>query len=482
MEFFIEKNDIVELTIEDISEAGEGIGRADGYTLFIKDALPGDRVRAKVTKAKESYGYARLQQILKPSPDRVEPVCPVAAPCGGCQLQALSYEGQLKFKERKVANALTRIGGFTDPPLEPVIGMEYPFEYRNKAQYPFARSRDGRIISGFYAGRTHSIIESPRCCLGDPVNEKVLHEITAWMEQYGIEPYNEESHTGLIRHVLIRTGERTDYAGDKGENILTSSQDVQTVPNDAEPARQVMVCVVINGLRLPRSGELTARLLQIPGMTSISYNINTERTNVILGSEIRSLYGNGFITDRIGDIRYQISPQSFYQVNREQTEKLYAAALEYAGLTGTETVWDLYCGIGTISLFLARQAKKVCGVEAVTAAVEDARANALMNGITNTDFYAGRAEEVLPEMYSKKGARADVIVVDPPRKGCSPAVLETISQMAPERVVYVSCNPSTLARDLKILCENSYELRQAQPVDMFPQTTGIETAALICRK
>lgn len=452
----IKKNDLFEVFIEDMSEAGEGIGKVEGYTLFVKDAVIGDTVQAKVTKAGKTYGYARVMEVLSPSADRVTPVCPAAGPCGGCQLQALSYERQLTFKEEKVRNQLRRIGGFENPPVLPVIGMDKPYGYRNKAQFPIGRSKDGRIITGFYAGRTHSIIETPKCYLGNPVNEKILKIIIDWMEQYRVAPYDEEQHKGLVRHVLIRTGE-------------------------GDPC-QLMVCLVVNGQKLPHSEELVKHLCAVQGMTSISYNINTGRTNVILGREVRHLYGNGYITDTIGEIRYRISPQSFYQVNPEQTRKLYATALEYAGLTGNEIVWDLYCGTGTITLFLARQAREVRGVEIVPAAIGDARANAAANGITNAQFYVGKAEEILPEMYAREQVRADVIVVDPPRKGCDQTLLDTILEMEPERVVYVSCGPATLARDLKILCAEKYELVKVQPVDMFAQTVGIENVCLLTRK
>ena len=458
----IKKNDIFDIVIEDMSENGEGIGKVNGYTLFVKDAVIGDRARVKVIKTKKTYGYGRLMEVLSPSPDRQIPLCPAAAPCGGCQLQALSYPAQLAFKERKVRSQLKRLGGFADPTVLPVIGMDHPYEYRNKAQFPIRRGKDGRIIAGFYAGRTHCVIETPRCYLGDPVNEEVLRLIIQWMERWKVEPYDEERHEGLVRHVLIRTGERIQ-AGD-----------------DAAP-RQLMVCLVINGAKLPHQQELVEALLTLPGMTSISCNINREKTNVILGTEVRCLYGEGYITDTIGPLRYRISPQSFFQVNREQTEKLYAAALDYAGLTGREKVWDLYCGTGTITLFLARQAGKVQGVEIVPAAIEDARANAAANGITNAAFYVGRAEEILPRCYQETGERADVIVVDPPRKGCGRELLDTILAMEPDRVVYVSCEPSTLARDLKILCQDKYELVKVQPVDMFPQTVGCECVCLLSK-
>ena len=453
MEF--RKNDVVTLEIEDCGIDGEGIGKADGFTVFVKDAVIGDTVRAKIMKAKKNYGYGRLMEILEPSPYRVEPKCPYARQCGGCQIQSLAYEKQLAFKEDKVRGHLERIGGFTDLPMEPIIGMEEPYHYRNKAQFPVGRSKDGRIITGFYAGRTHTIIENRECALGVPQNKAVLDRVIAYMESYGVEPYEETTGKGLVRHILIRYGFFTG---------------------------EVMVCVIANGPRLPHSGKLVEALREIPGMTSITLNINRSRSNVILGEELHLLWGQTYITDRIGDISYQISPLSFYQVNPLQTGKLYAKALEYADLHGEETVWDLYCGIGTISLFLAQQAKFVRGVEIVPAAIENAKQNAKLNGIKNVEFFVGKAEEVLPEEYEKHGVYADVIVVDPPRKGCDEVLLETIIKMQPKRVVYVSCDSATLARDLKYLCGKGYRLEKVCPVDQFGNTVHVETVALLTRK
>ncbi|MDO4306895.1 MAG: 23S rRNA (uracil(1939)-C(5))-methyltransferase RlmD [Eubacteriales bacterium] len=453
MEF--RKNDIVTLDIEDCGIDGEGIGKADGFTVFVKDAVIGDTVRAKIMKAKKNYGYGRLMEILKPSPYRVEPRCPYARQCGGCQIQALSYEQQLAFKEAKVRGHLERIGGFTEIPMEPIIGMEEPYHYRNKAQFPVGRNKEGRIITGFYAGRTHNIIENRDCALGVSQNKEVLDRVIAYMEKYGVEPYEEATGKGLVRHILIRYGFFTG---------------------------EVMVCVIANGARLPHSEKLVEALQEIPGMTSITLNVNRSRSNVILGEELKLLWGQTYITDKIGEVSYQISPLSFYQVNPLQTGKLYAKALEYANLHGEETVWDLYCGIGTISLFLAQQAKFVRGVEIVPAAIEDARRNAELNGLQNVEFFVGKAEEVLPREYEKHGVYADVIVVDPPRKGCDEVLLETILKMQPKRVVYVSCDSATLARDLKYLCGKGYELEKVCPVDQFGNTVHVETVALLTKK
>lgn len=453
MEF--RKNDLVTLEIEDCGIDGEGIGKADGFTVFVKDAVIGDTVTAKIIKAKKNYGYGRLMEVLKPSPYRVEPKCEFARQCGGCQLQALSYDQQLVFKTNKVKGHLERIGGFTDIPMEPIIGMDELFHYRNKAQFPVGRNKEGKIVTGFYAGRTHNIIENRDCALGVAENKEVLDRVIAHMEKYGIEPYNEATGKGLVRHVLIRYGYFT---------------------------KEVMVCLILNGNKIPKEEQLVKSLCEIPGMTSITINVNKKHSNVILGEEIRLLWGQEYITDRIGDISYQISPLSFYQVNPMQTQKLYAKALEYADLHGQETVWDLYCGIGTISLFLAQKAKFVRGVEIVPAAIENAKENAKLNGLENTEFFVGKAEEVLPREYKKNGVYADVIVVDPPRKGCDETLLETMVEMNPERIVYVSCDSATLARDLKYLCERGYELRKVCPVDQFGMTIHVETVVLLSHK
>lgn len=453
MEF--RKNDLVTLEIEDCGIDGEGIGKADGFTVFVKDAVIGDTVTAKIIKAKKNYGYGRLMEVLKPSPYRVEPKCEFARQCGGCQLQALSYDQQLVFKTNKVKGHLERIGGFTDIPMEPIIGMDELFHYRNKAQFPVGRNKEGKIVTGFYAGRTHNIIENRDCALGVAENKEVLDRVIAHMEKYGIEPYNEATGKGLVRHVLIRYGYFT---------------------------KEVMVCLILNGNKIPKEEQLVKSLCEIPGMTSITINVNKKHSNVILGEEIRLLWGQEYITDRIGDISYQISPLSFYQVNPMQTQKLYAKTLEYADLHGQETVWDLYCGIGTISLFLAQKAKFVRGVEIVPAAIENAKENAKLNGLENTEFFVGKAEEVLPREYKKNGVYADVIVVDPPRKGCDETLLETMVEMNPDRIVYVSCDSATLARDLKYLCERGYELRKVCPVDQFGMTVHVETVVKLSLK
>ena len=450
----MQKDDLIRVTIEDLSSDGLGVGHSDGMAFFIKDTVIGDEVEAKIMKMKKTYGYARMTKLLVPSPDRIEACCPVARQCGGCQIQSMSYPAQLRFKENKVRNNLMRIGKFENPPMEPIIGMDTPFRYRNKAQFPIGYSRDGRRIAGFYAGRTHAIIECEDCLLGAEVNQEILETVLSHMEQFQIEPYEEQTGKGLLRHVMTRVGHSTG---------------------------EIMVCLIVNGTKLPHEEALITALTRIPGMASITLNTNTEKTNVIMGRKQRLLWGRPYIEDTIGAVRFRISPLSFFQVNPLQTEKLYGKALEYAGLTGEETVWDLYCGIGTISLFLAQRAKKVCGVEIVPAAIEDARKNAALNGFTNAEFFVGKAEEVLPEKYKTEGITADVIVVDPPRKGCEESVLTTMIQMQPKRIVYVSCDSATLARDLKYLCENGYALQKCCPVDMFGNSVHVETVVLLSK-
>ncbi len=462
----IQKNQIFKVKITDMGADGAGIGHLEperkgdvqaGYTLFVKDAVIGDLVRARIVKAKKGYAFARLEEIVTPSPDRVRPACPYARQCGGCQLQALSYEKQLEFKDRKVKNNLIRIGGFDGDFLEQImekpVGMEHPFRYRNKAQIPIGTGKDGRLTAGFYAGRTHTIIENRDCLLGVPENKEILDILLDFCEENGVSAYDETSGRGLLRHVLIRKGFST---------------------------RQIMVCPVINGKALPKEEALADRLFaKIPGMTGFLINSNTEMTNVIMGERTRLVRGRDCIEDTIGGLTFSVSPHSFYQVNPAQTEKIYSQALSWAQLTGRETVWDLYCGIGTISLFLAQRAKAVYGVEAVPQAIEDARKNAQKNGISNAHFYVGEAEEVLPRMFEQEGISADVIVVDPPRKGCMEACLSTMLRMRPERIVYVSCDSATLARDLKVLTEGGYELVRGRVFDNFGQSVHVECVIMM---
>ena len=459
------KDDRLVIDIVDIGNDGEGIGKVDGYTLFVKDALPGDKVQVKIMKAKKNYAYARLEEIIEPSKYRVTPRCPIARQCGGCSLQAISYERQLQFKQDKVRNNLIRIGGFDaeyiDSIMEPICGMEEPYRYRNKAQYPIGTDKEGNLIAGFYAGRTHSIIPNTDCLLGTEDNKAILETILTWMKNEKISSYDENSGKGMIRHVLIRKGFKTN---------------------------QIMVCLVINKDRLPKTESLVEKLTLIEGMTSISVSVNKSRDNVIMGDNYHTIWGKDTIEDYIGDLLFSISPLSFFQVNPEQTKNMYSKALEYASLTGNESVWDLYCGIGTISLFMSGKAKQVYGVEIIPQAIEDARENAKRNNIENATFFVGKAEEVLPDFYDKNKnsdnamMHPDVIMVDPPRKGCDEVCLDTMVKMQPNRIVYVSCDSATLARDLKYLTENGYELKAVRAYDNFCQTNHVETVVKMQRK
>lgn len=456
----IKKNNDYEIVIEDMTMNGEGVGRINGYALFVKDAITGDKIIARAVKLKKNYGYGRLMEIIEPSPYRVASPCPVSRACGGCTLMSMDYKKQLEFKNSIIKNNLYKIGGIKDIELPPVLGMDNPYRYRNKAQFPVGTDKNGNIIMGFYAGRTHSIIPTDDCLIGTKDNAGILAKIKEYMLKYKVEAYNEESHTGLVRHILIRSGFTTG---------------------------QIMVCIVINGESLPRESELvkmlqTVSLCNDGKIASIMTNINRDRTNVIMGRECRLLFGTPYIEDYIGNIKYRISPLSFYQVNPVQTKVLYEKALEFAALTGKETVWDLYCGIGTISLFLAGKAKMVYGVEIVPEAIEDAIENARLNGIENARFYVGKAEEVLPEKYEKESIKADVIVVDPPRKGCDETLLKTMVDMQPDRIVYVSCDSATLARDLKYLTANGYEVKRVQGVDQFCHSGHVETVVLLSQR
>lgn len=498
------KNDIVTAYISDMGNDGEGIAKitdqemrsvsgggnnlkkpgnvksdvrtSGNYVLFVKDAVIGDTVQARIVKPGKNYAFARLERVLKKSPSRVEPACPVARQCGGCQLQALKYKRQLSYKQNKVRQDLIRIGRFDEKEIEhvvqPIVGMENPYRYRCKEQVPVGMTRPERGASvpvcGFYAGRTHSIIPMTDCMIGQPENKEILQAVLDWMERFGVPAYDEVSGTGIVRHVLIRTGWHSG---------------------------QIMVCVVANARRLPHEEELAESLRNLKDLngrkiTSICLSINQKQTNVIMGTDIRVVWGKDAIEDSLNilsaqdkrSVTFRISPLSFYQVNPQQTEKLYSLALEQAALTGKEVVWDLYCGVGTISLFMAHYAGKVYGVEVIPDAIRDARENARLNGIENAEFIVGKVEDVLPDyVQSKKEAgeepNIDVVCLDPPRKGCDRKCLDTILEVKPKRVVYVSCDPATLARDLRILADGGYKLEYVRPCEMFAQTVHVETVA-----
>ena len=457
----LKKNQEVSLTIEDFTKEGEGLGKYQGFPLFVKDTVIGDEVKVSITKLKKNYGYARLVELIKPSEDRVTPLCPVARQCGGCKLQQISYDKQLHFKKGLVEGCLTRIGGFEkediEQKMEPVYGMEEPWHYRNKAQFPVGYDKEGNLVAGFYAGRTHSIVANTNCAIQAKVTHPIVEKVLTYMRENKISAYDEKNHSGLIRHILTRVGFTTG---------------------------EIMVCLIVNGTakQLKNINKLVDKLKEIEGMTSIIVNTNTDKTNKILGLHCETVWGQDYIEDYIGDIKYQIGPLSFYQVNPQQTKVLYSKALEYADLKGQELVWDLYCGIGTISLFLAQKAKQVYGVEIIKEAIDDARRNATLNHMDNVEFFVGKAEEIVPAQYEKTGIHPDVIVVDPPRKGCDAALLNTMLDMAPERIVYVSCDPATLARDLKILCAEKYTLEKVAVVDQFSHSVHVETVVLLSHK
>ncbi|MEA4849276.1 MAG: 23S rRNA (uracil(1939)-C(5))-methyltransferase RlmD [Clostridiaceae bacterium] len=444
------KNRNYTVDISGLTSEGMGVARIEGFTVFVEGALTAEQAEIRIVKVLKNYAFGKLLRILKASPYRVEPSCGVVKRCGGCQLQHMSYEAQLQYKTQQVRDAMERIGGFKDVTVYDAIGMDNPWRYRNKAQFPVGM--DGDVAIGFYANRSHEIIDTPQCSIQDTVNDDVVQTIRDFIKKYDISVYDEETGKGLIRHIVTRKGFRTG---------------------------EVMVCIVINGDDLPCGKALVEMLKdRVGNLRSVVLNVNKKKTNVILGDRNIVIYGEEAIYDYIGEFRFKISPLSFFQVNPVQTEVLYNKALEYADLKGGETVFDAYCGIGTISLFLSKKAGKVYGVEIVPQAIENAKENARLNEVKNVEFITGESETVIPELY-KKGIKADVVVVDPPRKGCDERLLDVIVQMAPEKVVYVSCNPATLARDLKYLAGRGYEVKKVQPVDMFPQTVHTEVVVLL---
>lgn len=516
----VAKNDVVTLEMVGMNHDGEGVGRVEGYTLFVQAVLPGEVIQAKVLKTKKQYGYAKLLKIVEPSPERVPAPCAIYDQCGGCQLQHLSYEGQLAWKRQHVVDVLERIGklrvareqkdsGLRDATTDgeraesevsvvgkenevstagkatesswdgsdrsrfysgdlsgaiaasssdgirvlPTLGMDEPWRYRNKGQVPIGAA-DGGLVGGFYARGSHRIVDMETCLIQHEDNDAAVDVVKQLGRELGISAYNEETGRGLLRHVVVKKAFRTG---------------------------EMMLVLVTNGRDIPHLdawiGSIRDRL---PDVASICQNINTKRTNVIFGDETLVLWGRDVIYDYIGDVQFAISARSFYQVNPVQTEVLYRKTVEYAGLTGKETVIDAYCGIGTISLFLAQHAEQVYGVEIVKEAIEDARVNAELNGMKHVKFEVGASEDVIPR-WKEQDIEADVIVVDPPRKGCDPRLLDTILEMRPERVVYVSCNPATLARDLRVLEDGGYKAVEVQPVDMFPHTVHVESVALLVR-
>jgi 23S rRNA (uracil1939-C5)-methyltransferase len=447
----VQKNEYIDVVFEDLTHDGAGVAKVDGYPLFVPNGLPGEKAKVKVIKTNKGYGFGRLIELYEKSPFRVEIAGSEAHKYGGCQLEHISYEGQLKYKENQVRQVLTRIGKLEDVTIHPILGMENPWHYRNKAQVPVGE-KDGKLIAGFFKPRSHEIVDTDESLIQIPEVNEAVQTVKEICNKLGIPAYHEESHKGVLRHIMARYGKKTG---------------------------ELMVVIITRTADLPQKNKLVEQIIaRLPKVKSIVHNVNSKRTNVILGEKTSTLWGNEVIYDYIGNVKFAISALSFYQVNPDQTQVLYEKALEYANLKGEEAVIDAYCGIGTISLFLAQKARKVFGVEIVPEAIEDAKRNAELNGITNAEFAAGEAEVVIPKWY-KEGNAADVLVVDPPRKGCDEALLQTIIEMKPKKVVYVSCNPATLARDLRILVDGGYKTVEVQPVDMFPQTAHCEAVAKI---
>ncbi|NMA14602.1 MAG: 23S rRNA (uracil(1939)-C(5))-methyltransferase RlmD [Clostridia bacterium] len=449
----VSKGQQLEIKIEELNHQGEGVGRHEGFTIFVPQTVPGDEIISRVISVQKNYARAVVENLVSASPHRIVPVCEHFEKCGGCQLQHLDYAEQLKYKQKIVYNALKRIGGL-DVTVLPVIGMASPWQYRNKAQVPIG-TVNGKVQAGFFEKGSHNIVDLNNCHIQHPVNDQVVHTVRKLLQELKISVYNENAHRGLVRHIVARTSFATG---------------------------EVLVIIVTNGRELPETKKLiTALRANINNLVGIVQSINTRRGNAILGQEEKTLWGQPYLIEKLGSLTFRLSPRSFFQVNPQQTEILYQKAKEYAKLQGQETVFDLYCGIGSIALFVADVAAKVIGVEIVESAVEDARQNAKLNDISNVEFHTGAAEEVVPRLY-QQGYKADVVLVDPPRKGCDDRLLKTMAAMQPERIVYISCNPATLARDLKYLTAHGFTVIEVQPVDMFPQTAHVETVVLMSRK
>lgn len=454
----IEKNEEYTLRIVSQGYEGEGIAKInDTYPIFIEGALKDELVKVKVIKVNKNFAYGKLIEIIESSKNRVNPICGIYKRCGGCRIQHMTYKGQLDFKWQRVKDCIGRIAKLDENIVKYPLGMENPLMYRNKVQLPIGIV-NGKLKIGFFAPRSHEIIDMETCFIQDDIANKIVKLTREWIEEFNISTCNVDGQyekAGVLRHLMIRRGFKTD---------------------------EVMVVLVTNTEKLPHKDEFIKSIINnIPKVKSIIQNINSKNTNVILGNKCITLWGNDTISDYIGEFKFNISPLSFFQVNPVQTDVLYSKALEYANLTGNETVFDAYCGTGTITLFLSKKAKEVYGVEIIEQAIENANINAKENNVKNAKFFVGKSEEVIPSLIDK-GVRADVIVVDPPRKGCDIRLLEAITKVLPKRIVYVSCDPSTLARDLKILDENGYKTIEVQPVDMFPQTAHIENVAKLIRK
>ncbi|XZH04436.1 23S rRNA (uracil(1939)-C(5))-methyltransferase RlmD [Clostridium perfringens] len=454
----VEKNKEYIFDIISQGYEGEGIAKIDNkYPIFIEGALKGEKVKVRIVKVNKNFAYGKLMEVLEPSEERVNPPCAIYKRCGGCKLQHASYKAQLDFKWDRVKDCVSKIGKLDPSIVKYPLGMENPWRYRNKVQLPIGLI-NGEVKIGFFAPRSHDIIDMESCLIQDEIGDKVVKLTREWIEKFNIRPYNvdgEYDEKGIVRHIMIRRGFTTN---------------------------EVMVVLVTNGEKLPHKEEFVDLMVKnIPGIKSVIQNINSKKTNVILGLESKTLWGEDTISDYIGDFRFNISPLSFFQVNPTQTEVLYGKALEYANLTGNEEVFDAYCGTGTITLFLSQKAKKVYGVEIIPQAIDNAWINAKENKVENVEFFVGESEVVIPDLINK-GVKADVVVVDPPRKGCDKKLLDAITNINAKKIVYVSCDPSTLGRDLQVLEENGYKTLEVQPVDMFPNTSHVENVAKLIKK
>ena len=450
----IRKNDIFEADITAMTAEGSGICRAEGMAVFVPGTAVGDRCAVRIVKVLRKYAFGRLEKLLAPSPDRIAPDCPVAAQCGGCVYRHIRYEAELQIKTQRVRDALERIGGLQDFQMEPILAAPDRCRYRNKCQLPIGLSKDGALQLGFYAVNSHRIVNTESCLLQPEAFDRAAAAFRRWYAVSGESVYDEASHSGVLRHLYMRRGEMSG---------------------------EMMVCVVANGAALHEEALLVEMLREaVPEITGVLLNINREKTNVVLGKTCRTLWGKDTITDTLCGLAFEIAPHAFYQVNRTQAERLYGKAAEYAGLTGAETLLDLYCGTGTIGLSMAKNAKKLIGAEIVPAAVENARRNAERNAIQNAEFLCADAAEAARILF-ERGEKPDVIVIDPPRKGCDSALIATIAAMRPKRVVYVSCDPATLARDLKLFGESGYKTETVTPADMFPGTAHVETVVLLSK-
>ncbi len=443
----VEKNDDITVSIESLTNEGQGVARVDGFTVFVVGALAGEEVKAHIIKVQPTYAIAKTVEILKPSPNRVNPACPVFAQCGGCTLWHLKYPAQLQQKQQWVQDALTRLGGFSDVPMQPIVGMEEPTRYRNKGSFPFGLVGNAAVF-GFYAERSHRLVPFSDCLIQDERIVDAARRVAAWANACGVPIYDETTGNGQLRHVVARTTA-------EGE---------------------LMVVVVTKG-QLKKKDDLLSFL---EDCDSVWHNENPKQTNVVFGERFTLLSGKPALTETIGEKQFSVSPQSFLQVNRIQTQALYETAREFLAAKNTETVVDAYCGVGTISLFIAEDCARVVGIEQVAPAIEDAKANAAANGVKNAEFLCGNVEDVLPRLIAKE-QKIDAIVLDPPRKGCEEAALQAIVKSGANRVIYVSCNPATLARDCKYLAANGFSLAAVRPVDMFPQTCHVEAVVLMSR-